>query len=442
MFRGFKGTPTSIVTCVLGFLTICAGVVLLQLSKSAKDVPDAAVFKGDLDQIHELAEQEEPETEPRADAIRGTAAIARRFSTIRHKREIEEFKRLHDEKIQEQLETVVEDGAPQYEWDGIRRRRTTTFGSANSRQSGFVPPPRSPHPPLGMSRFPTEEELEEMRAASTSPGFLGTFTGSTRRSRAYTAGEDGRNEKQLLSPGRLVPLTRIAVPRDAHGNEMDHHGAAGQEQLGLPVSTATRPSHSAPGEMPNSPTSTAKRNFSFHHVFKWAHGSESRPGSSYGFRPRSPLGMPAPPQGTEEERLGLVKGDSHSKTRLPHRRSSAVPDVESEDSLDDDRSDDEKPTPVLVPATGLNATAYGSSFPEAPSPPRPTAPRVHSRGRSIGARSLERNLTDETQAEIERYEARRAQWNQSRSRGPPSSSRSSTPKGSARGADVNNGGMI
>ena len=61
----------------MGFLQICAGVILLQLSKSAKDVPDAAVFKGDLDQVREVAEQEQPETEPKADAIRGTAAIIR-----------------------------------------------------------------------------------------------------------------------------------------------------------------------------------------------------------------------------------------------------------------------------------------------------------------------------------------------------------------------------
>ncbi len=64
----------------MGFFQICAGVVLLQMSKSAKDVPDAAVFKGDLNQVREIAEVEQPETEPKADAIRGAAAIIRRFS--------------------------------------------------------------------------------------------------------------------------------------------------------------------------------------------------------------------------------------------------------------------------------------------------------------------------------------------------------------------------
>jgi len=51
---------------VMGFLQICAGVVLLQLSKSAKNVPDAEVFRGDLDQVRTVAEQEEPESEPKA----------------------------------------------------------------------------------------------------------------------------------------------------------------------------------------------------------------------------------------------------------------------------------------------------------------------------------------------------------------------------------------
>ncbi|EOD43372.1 hypothetical protein GTA08_BOTSDO12767 [Neofusicoccum parvum] len=61
LFQGFKGTGTTISTVVMGFLVICSGVVLLQLSKSAKDVPDAAVFKGDLDQVRTVAEQEEPD---------------------------------------------------------------------------------------------------------------------------------------------------------------------------------------------------------------------------------------------------------------------------------------------------------------------------------------------------------------------------------------------
>ncbi len=118
LFQGFKGSVTSIVTVVNGFLTICSGVVLLQLSKSAKDVPDAAVFSGDLDQIQTIAEQEQSETEPKADAIRGTAALVRRFSMARQNMEVEELKRLHEEKMRERLAPVSEDGSPEFEWDG------------------------------------------------------------------------------------------------------------------------------------------------------------------------------------------------------------------------------------------------------------------------------------------------------------------------------------
>src|SRR5271169_257446 len=98
----------SILTVVMGFLVICSGVVLLQLSKSAKDVPDVAVFTGDLDQVRTIAEQEQPETEPKADAIRGAAAIVRRISVARQKMEMDEARRLHEDRLRD-LEPIGED---------------------------------------------------------------------------------------------------------------------------------------------------------------------------------------------------------------------------------------------------------------------------------------------------------------------------------------------
>ncbi|KAF4126922.1 Pfam:DUF803 [Geosmithia morbida] len=186
LFQGFKGTTSQIVTMVLGFLTICSGVVLLQLSKAAKDVPDAAVFQGDLDQIQTIAEQEQPESEPKADAIRGAAGLVRRFSRARLRMEEDELRRLHEEKkMMETMQAIDEHGhpiEPEYEWDGLRRRRTTTFSSArrpptaasatlsNRSLASPLPPltsmtpsirsPRSPHPPLGMSRFPDDYDHE------------------------------------------------------------------------------------------------------------------------------------------------------------------------------------------------------------------------------------------------------------------------------------------
>src|SRR5271154_3269401 len=156
-FQGFKGTPIGITTVIMGFLQICAGVVLLQLSKSAKDVPDAAVFKGDLDQVREVAEQEQPETEPKADAIRAGASIVRRFSLTRQRMEQEEARRLRQDTLRDHLESLAENEI--VEWDGLRRRKTVILNPE------FGPPVRRKtiHPPLGMSRFPdpTEEEQRE-----------------------------------------------------------------------------------------------------------------------------------------------------------------------------------------------------------------------------------------------------------------------------------------
>ena len=99
----------------MGFLQICTGVILLQLSKSAKDVPDAAVFKGDLDQVRTVAEVEEPEYEPRADTIRGGGAILRSISKARSEKQLMEARRLQEEHMQPigEGETV--------EFDGLRR---------------------------------------------------------------------------------------------------------------------------------------------------------------------------------------------------------------------------------------------------------------------------------------------------------------------------------
>ncbi|KAG6355778.1 hypothetical protein INS49_003744 [Diaporthe citri] len=358
LFQGFKGTPSSIVTVVMGFLTICSGVVLLQLSKSAKDVPDAAVFSGDLNQVRTIAEQEQAETEPKADAIRGTAALVRRFSTTREKMEIEELKRIRAEKEQERLEAVSEDGQPQFEWDGLRRRRTT-LGSQHSRQittpQTFPMTPNtgaSPHPPLGMSHFPTDEELAEQDRPFSAglSSFMGTI-----RSRATSVlpghpdfrqsslGSDSSNalnlsSNKMQSPMHPVQLTEISV---AHGGaygvpagvktEYDpgSHGSSdsigGRERHihfgGETRHTPDNASLAPPTPPPHAQPHSARRQFSFQNVFKRHRdhgndGAEERPTSSKSTsRPISSRGYSAPhaKTATEEERLGLVKGDSNNQ---------------------------------------------------------------------------------------------------------------------------------
>ena len=310
LFQGFKGTVTSIITVVMGFFVICAGVVLLQLSKSAKDVPDIAVFSGDLDQVRTIAEQEQPETEPKADAIRGTAAIVRRFSQARQKKEAEEFKRLHEEKMKD-LASIGEE--EQFEWDGLRRRRTTLIsnpGSIRTRHNttpfpAFENPPQTPqtpvtartpraHPPLGMSQFPETDSDEDEERPSTG---VSLFT----RAKSIIGPSKSRasTNPRVQSPMHPVPLTEISIPaykggQDNHQAYYDHNPQGADHTYGLPIGlqnykteyagaggetdkhitivderTGSRGSNLHQGSVgPTPPPHSARRQFSFQNVFR------------------------------------------------------------------------------------------------------------------------------------------------------------------------------
>ncbi|KAK4188282.1 magnesium transporter NIPA-domain-containing protein [Podospora australis] len=422
LFRGFKGTPSSIITVVNGFLTICAGVVLLQLSKSAKDVPDTAVFAGDLDQIQTIAEQPQPETEPKADAIRGTAAIVRRLSNLRQKMEMEELKRLHEEKMQESLAPVSETGAPVYEWDGLRRRRTGTFSSSRTRPgtSGgppFLPVPQ-PHPPLGWSHFPTEEELAEANRP-VSPA-LSSLMG-TIRTRARSVLLPGHPQFGDASPGpnttvqsplQPVQLTSVSVPgqepsdrpsdaylkpyytpRNVRAGTVGSATSATSSKLRVQFNADGSGSNEAnPQDVaPTPPPHSARRQFSFQNIFRrhQAH-TDSIDGAIEGanqLRPHSRLGVssrgyssPQVAGATEEETLGLVKGDSRNSRSTP-----VLP------RYDDDDDDDEVP---FTDDKKLSAR-YGHSITQAyQQVPRNSPPR---------AKDLEKD-------ELAEYEARRQRF--------------------------------
>ena len=307
LFQGFKGTVESIITVVLGFFVICAGVVLLQLSKSAKDVPDAAVFKGDLDQIQTIAEQEQPETEPKADAIRGTAAILRRISQSRNRMEAEELKRLHQEKMEATMEPIGEEGQAQYEWDGLRRRKTVAPSTSTRSRSVTTPWPspyaRSPHPPLGMSQFPSDGEDEHEEEGNIFSSIAGTIRGRGRRHTIAPGHEDEHHEDydadKMRSPMHPVPLTEIAVPRHSPEDESSgYYGRTRQQSYLGQHSQGYHPEDdfddddteyhgaaapSTPSLAPTPPPHSARRQFSFQKVFR-----------------RTPVP-------SEEERVGLVK---------------------------------------------------------------------------------------------------------------------------------------
>lgn len=440
LFRGFKGTATQIITVVFGFLTICSGVVLLQLSKSAKDVPDTAVFAGDLDQIQTIAEQEQPETEPKADALRGTAALLRRISRTRTKMEHEEFKRLHEEKEMERLATVSEDGQHgEYEWDGLRRRRTT-LSSNKSRPFTAPSPAQTPHPPLGRTRLLSDEELAELeRERQMSPGVLSSIAGTIRhRARSVLVHrpelpqqERFNSSTSVHSLAHTVQLTQITVPGHKYDSDTNPYGyglPAGPDKTeyggassissrntdrhihftqppkpeGSAISLAppTPPLH---GEHPRS----ARRQFSFQNVFRRHQADRVQDQAlppmhehplRQGMRARgySDRGLKAK-NATEEERLGLVKGDSQSMPALPRYGKDSDESNDDDDDDDNDLDLDEK-----------HSSKYGRIITS--SPPR--------------RRSDESN--DEAYEES-MYEDTGRRWDDGRNRSRGSSPRSSPP---------------
>ncbi|KAL8779115.1 MAG: hypothetical protein Q9213_007104 [Squamulea squamosa] len=340
LFRGFAGSVKAIITMVLGFLQICAGVVLLQLSKSSKDVPDAAVFSGDLDQVRTVAEQEEPESEPKADAIRGTAAIIRRISMSRQKMEAEEARRVQEERLRDQMEPIGEN--ERVEWDGLRRRKTVLDGPAQPLQRR-----KTLHPPLGMAYFPDDDIHDSRRNADDDEeqqrldaGFMNSL--KRRAQSSLHAGQWRHGPSDARSPMYPVPLTDVNIlpykgadhplhPPQADGSADAKVVFALPQGLESPQTTSddalrrlAPPSHhqSQNTLAPTPPPHSAKRQFSFQNAFK-RRKSDARPESSGSAKPVSRSGLasrsgnknPLTKSATEEERLGLVKGDS--TTSLP-----------------------------------------------------------------------------------------------------------------------------
>ena len=385
LFQGFKGTAIEITTVVMGFLQICSGVVLLQLSKSAKDVPDTAVFKGDLDQMRTVAEQEEPEYEPRADTIRGGGALLRSISKIRQSKQKHEIDRLREE----HMEPIGED--EQVEFDGLRRRRTIVGGPNRPSTSGSISRRKSVHPPLGMSHFPDEGELAEDEDMHPGIFFRRSKIGRDRAS--TTAGTTGITSSVVpLSP--LKSGSEPAIGR-VDSKEQDRlapqtYGAGLQQDTGYHGASFV-PSHSAPhiqfasGDprssvqnlTPPPPVPPHKdgqrRQFSFQNVFSHHRGSSGslgasgsgsgtpasathaqrpisrgalsfasrRSNSSRGNTSNTSSGGNGGDATTEEERLGLVKGDSHTAfARRGDGFTESPPSYSDDDADADDLYDD------------------------------------------------------------------------------------------------------
>lgn len=357
---------TSIITIVLGFLVICCGVILLQLSKSAKDVPDTEVFKGDLNQVRTVAEQEQPESEPKADAIRGTAAIIRRLSNARQKNEAQEARRVHEDRLKDQMEPIGED--EQVQWDGLRRRKTTLSLPPQGLQRR-----KTLHPPLGMARFPEEEERQEGGTDGQDDerggAFDGGFMSSVRRRAQSTLLPSQRRNLGAVTPDARSPMHPVALteislpgykgeetpltaqfpdqgeksPNMAHvyglppglerqggdGTVVDGQSKSrGKKSKPLVWADDIRMATPASQQSlaPTPPPHTARRQFSFQNVFH-RHRGDGEPEKAQAPRPTSRKGLSSRASHkdslgehkspTEEERMGLVQGDSSANPPLP-----------------------------------------------------------------------------------------------------------------------------
>jgi len=202
-----------------------------------------------------------------------------------------------------------------------------------------------------MSRFRTEEELADEERPATSfsgSGFLGSLRG---RSKSVT--EPGTQSSEIPDDGRNpmhpVPLTEIVTPNQkSQAATMAYYGQndGAEHVYGLPSGLrsqntayegirwsdqvsdntgdlADRPASrniSSPHSFaPTPPPHSAKRQFSFQNVFKKHQDHDDSPSiksprRSMGSRQLSHKHLAG---ATEEERLGLVKGDSHTLPKLP-----------------------------------------------------------------------------------------------------------------------------
>ena len=316
LVQGFKGSAISITSVVMSFLQICTGVILLQMSNSAKDIPDAAVFKGDLNQVREIGEQEQPESEPKADAIRGTAAIIRRLSTPRLHKEAEEARRVHEDQMKDACEPVAENET--VEWDGLRRRKSTLnigdLSSPLSRRRGTV------HPPLGMSRFPEpDDELEDGAGPPTSlRKFFGNIyspASTETRSPSSPRPQDPHRSTSRRFGALHKPQRRFEKPELNIVPETRGHNTGAQIDQGLLVHSASErlgrldeqvPSEASEQEQQrqqrlspgaaraatSAPLYSAKRRqFSFQEMFRGARAASSST--------------------TDEERVSLLQGQGN-----------------------------------------------------------------------------------------------------------------------------------
>lgn len=285
------------------------------------------MLKGEYDQVRTIAEQEEPEYEPRADTIRGGAAIVRAMSKTRTKRQAEEAQRIHEERMEPIGENETMD------WDGLRRRKTT------STSSGSIVRRKTVHPPLGMTHFPDDNSEAD---SELHPGFFGRLGRKSTKQKNTRSGRSpvplgsvsvhsSKAEEEGLSSEHVYGLP-AGLRKQADGNaeadddDTSYHGASSGPRLQWAGDMTERERASSRGSSlapPRPPphavgpsAGAAKRQFSFQNVFhrnKSSAGSGDHVVGQEDLRPKSRGALSFVGKNhatTEEERLGLVHGDS------------------------------------------------------------------------------------------------------------------------------------
>lgn len=220
-------------------------------------------------------------------------------------------------KIKEEHMQPIGEGE-QVEFDGIRRRRTIVDPNRPPTRSATVVRTKMSHPPLGMSQFPTYDSDED-DSSSFHPGFFqrlrsrGKSTSSRGSSHAVGSSTMGM---KTLPPIPTDGASDISTGQESYKQVMQEdtsykpHDAHIQFAELPPPSRERQASNDSSLHAPKPPPHMAKRQFSFQNVFgrnraESAGESSKRPASRHSRKTSHEKAV-----ATEEERLGLVKGDS------------------------------------------------------------------------------------------------------------------------------------
>jgi len=215
-----------------------------------------------------------------------------------------------------------------------------------------------------MSHFPDEESDNDEERPNTG---VSLFTRA--KSIIIPSRHNSQPPQDVQSPMHPVPLTEISIPayksntdgNDAYyGNDnyglppqdqkTEYQGAGGERHITIVDEPRfLRPGTGGPSHLgPTPPPHSARRQFSFQNVFRKGQNQTPNP-EDHQPQSRSPmirkgLGQRKTSQGaaakgaTEEERLGLVKGDT--RTGREPQEPEYVEDYEEDDDDDDWSADD------------------------------------------------------------------------------------------------------